>query len=367
MKKFISLILIIAMIACLVSGCKQINNKTSQKANPPLGSNSSNTIGFNSQNTSMKNAEITKVIAPYDVIETINSYESNEDILMILFGWADELDYSQYIKVESKDKGYKEVQYMDKEQTTKFGWSVKEINNTAEYTYHFLDDKEKEIIINRDNLSGKSNIVSISTQNNHINRIANIQMFLPTDGSMRGVSILNQKQNYENDGLYVERAQENDLVMMYEVGYLLDYYFYVQKVLLQDEHHFYGNPDISSLKKVYYVDGKLKSEYSELNGMLDGKNTTYFEDGTIKESSDWKSGKLNGTKTTYYASGKFQMITEYIDNNKHGQYTQFYDNDTNHIMEIGMYDTNKQNGIWSTYNSDGTLKSEIIWDHGVAK
>ena len=354
----------------MLSGCVQApkrapNQPPAAGANSSTNSGNTNNSGTSNQSIDQDNSDITTVIAPYSIIEDLNGYESNEDILYTLFGWADKLDYSQLEKVEIKEDDYKETRYMDKDKTTKIGWSVKESYNSSEFTYHFPGDKEKEIQIRREDVNGDNNIVEIHTQDLTQNSSTKINMFLPTDGVLRGVSYLSQSKDYLYDGLYFERFQGSKRITIYEMSNVMEYYSYGDNVLLQEEYYSYSNNDVSSTKKTYNSNnGNLKSEYSEYNGMLNGLFSEYFEDGTIFKSSEWIAGKLDGQKTQYYASGKVQLKTMYAKGLKHGKETQYWDNNTHQIMETAEYDQHVITGIHESYTGDGTLKFRIMRDYG---
>jgi len=227
MKKIVSLILIFVMTVCLFSGCLQTNSKTAQKPKTPTGANSSGNSASSQVSIAPDNSDITTVIASYDVINSITGYESNEDILKILFGWEDKIDYSQFIKVENVDSnGIIEIQYMNNDKTTHYGWEIKKDDTSAIYTYEFPGDKEKQIIIHRDNINEDNNILIIKTQNMEETKMTNIGMFLPLDGTRRGIWFLEQKKDYLREGLYIEKAQTNTILMEYSEGIILEQHFY---------------------------------------------------------------------------------------------------------------------------------------------
>jgi antitoxin component YwqK of YwqJK toxin-antitoxin module len=61
----------------------------------------------------------------------------------------------------------------------------------------------------------------------------------------------------------------------------------------------------------YYSSGKILSEATIRNSLLDGPSFRYFESGVIMSKADYKNGLLNGESESFYESGKIKAKAGY--------------------------------------------------------
>jgi antitoxin component YwqK of YwqJK toxin-antitoxin module len=68
----------------------------------------------------------------------------------------------------------------------------------------------------------------------------------------------------------------------------------------------------------YYVSGKLRTEATVKNNVLDGPAVMYYENGRKMSEAGYRAGALNGKSISYYESGAKKAEAEYKDGVLHG-------------------------------------------------
>jgi antitoxin component YwqK of YwqJK toxin-antitoxin module len=63
----------------------------------------------------------------------------------------------------------------------------------------------------------------------------------------------------------------------------------------------------------YYSSGKILTEATIRNGLLDGPSTMYYESGAKMSEAVYKSGLLSGTSISFYESGNKKAQADYKD------------------------------------------------------
>lgn len=92
----------------------------------------------------------------------------------------------------------------------------------------------------------------------------------------------------------------------------------------------YKNNVPHGLRKNYYMSGPLKSEYSYVNGKIDGAYVAYHENAQLSESGNYKIGERIGDWKEHYKSGK--------------------------LKAEGKYANGKKSETWQVYYYDGTIE-----------
>jgi antitoxin component YwqK of YwqJK toxin-antitoxin module len=122
-----------------------------------------------------------------------------------------------------------------------------------------------------------------------------------------------------------------------------------------------------------YYDGTIKSEYSLVNGKLNGFFKDYFENGNLKKSGNFvdgienglfkeygehgileaeygmSKGELNGSLKTYYSDGKLKKSGSYLNGKEHGnfvEYDEYGNKDAEYVMSNDL-----NNGILKIYEN----------------
>jgi antitoxin component YwqK of YwqJK toxin-antitoxin module len=122
------------------------------------------------------------------------------------------------------------------------------------------------------------------------------------------------------------------------------------------------DPD-NGLKKNYYSDGNVKSEYTLKNGKLTGKATSYYPSGKVEVISNFVSDLKQGPSTEYDEDGNISAKYNYYNGELDGEY-RTYENGKLHL--VGKYSNKKKSGPFKVYNADGSVDWEYEMKEGVA-
>ncbi|MFH2144104.1 MAG: toxin-antitoxin system YwqK family antitoxin [Bacteroidota bacterium] len=113
----------------------------------------------------------------------------------------------------------------------------------------------------------------------------------------------------------------------------------------------------TGLWKVYYPEGKIKSEIPYINGKPDGYAKIYYENGNLSEEGIWKGTKWVGEYKYYHPNGNTAYLWQYNETGKRtGEQKYFHENGK--VMIEGNWDNGKEKGVIKEYYDDGTLKAE---------
>lgn len=88
----------------------------------------------------------------------------------------------------------------------------------------------------------------------------------------------------------------------------------------------------------YYESGKLRTEATVRNGLLDGPATMYYESGSKMSEAYYKNGMLDGMSVSFYPGGEKQAKAVYSNGVLHGNS--------------------------SSWHKDGTLLSHVEFERG---
>lgn len=78
----------------------------------------------------------------------------------------------------------------------------------------------------------------------------------------------------------------------------------------------------------YYPSGKLRTEATVRNGLLDGPSVMYFESGNKMSTANYRAGLLEGPSVAYYESGAVKSTAEYLSGILHGKSTSMKEDGT---------------------------------------
>ncbi len=125
---------------------------------------------------------------------------------------------------------------------------------------------------------------------------------------------------------------------------------FILKVGIQKgENNDYYNSSTTSY--IFWI-VKKNSAYDVDNG----KKYTYFDNGKIKEEYSLINGKVNGVQKTYYENGNVQITGNYINEKGNGKFYE-YDENGNILADYAMIN-DEINGIFTIYENG--LKSQEI-------
>lgn len=117
------------------------------------------------------------------------------------------------------------------------------------------------------------------------------------------------------------------------------------------------------MRKEYYENGNLESEFEYKNDKLNGVGKTYYENGELKSQGQYIDGKKEGVFTFYFRKGKLKMKVNYINGKEEGVIKKYYKNGALNVE--AEFKNGKQDGITKEYFESGKPKGLINYKNGV--
>ena len=74
----------------------------------------------------------------------------------------------------------------------------------------------------------------------------------------------------------------------------------------------------TGIMKDYHKNGKVKNEWTVVNGLVNGLAKVYYENGNLKYEAYLKNNKQDGIVKNYYPNGKLEMEIPFKDGIKEG-------------------------------------------------
>ncbi|MBN2559078.1 MAG: toxin-antitoxin system YwqK family antitoxin [Clostridia bacterium] len=348
----------------------------SSSSSPPAthvpGSSVSSAPGASSEPTpSMEpsedagNTDISHIYGFYQTILEIDAGMENADIIKLIYGWTDLLDYGDFKKEESKDSEGRltGIRYLD-ENNDPVGWETRIYTDTIEYTYRFPGDRDRGIFAIRYGSYENSILFEVRTEDKTIDRRTAVRFRQPGDPKeQEKIAYIMQVQANKRDGLNTTLYNGDPTYVIYDMEEELESYTYRNGILIREVQNSHAGPDVRSDIKLYYDNGDLKISYGELNGKKDGTSVSYYENGRISFIQEYSDGIYHGKVESYYEDGTLNEITTYERGLKTGPAQRNYSNGNTEFT--GAYLDGKQDGVWLAYLEDGTIKSEIGYKAGV--
>ena len=305
--------------------------------------------------------DITHIKATLSEINNLNPSMGNNELLGVLFGWNDDVNYSEYSKIV--DSGVWDY-YVDSE-NKKAGWAERSNNVGYAYIYHFPNEPNKHIEIKRGLEGEDSDAFSITTRDDDTKR--NISIKIKTDdGSDVYYPILVgiiQKEDREYDGLNIITNANSQYVRTYSSGDLIDLVAYKKGIVVEEEHNEYIEGEVISNISKYADNGDILEMYEEKNGKLDGIYVSYHENEIMSSKVEYAEGMKNGSYYTYYVNGNINVFTEFKDDKKNGEYHYSYED--GQLAKKEEYDMGVENGMFYDYSPGGSLTREREYNNGV--
>ena len=125
-----------------------------------------------------------------------------------------------------------------------------------------------------------------------------------------------------------------------------------------------SNSIIPKLVK-FYDEDKLRVEYLELNGLIEGQYKVYSVDGQIESITNYVNGTKHGEFRGYRPNGQLCEIGNYYNGVLDGKYIRYYSNGqleyiSNFINgdreECTWYDTDGNLTMWKIYSNGKLIK-----------
>ncbi|MBA3899629.1 MAG: hypothetical protein H0X62_05355 [Bacteroidetes bacterium] len=118
------------------------------------------------------------------------------------------------------------------------------------------------------------------------------------------------------------------------------------------------------LRKEYYSNGQEKTVTEYKNGKKDGTSRTYFENGTIWSEAFYKEDKFVWKKE-YSKGGNLDWETDCSNGKENAIAIHYFPNGNVYKRAEYNFLTEKQNGFYKEYYSDGTIHTEAFFVNDV--
>ena len=131
---------------------------------------------------------------------------------------------------------------------------------------------------------------------------------------------------------------------------------------IYEEGEYQNNRRVGSWK-LYYPNGKVKSEITYTNGRKNGPYTLYAEDGTVLEKGNWARNRHKGEYALNYADGTPRQRFAYNDAGKREGLQKYFYEDGTPMIEIS-FNNGVKNGEMVRYWPNGEVKMRAQFNNG---
>jgi antitoxin component YwqK of YwqJK toxin-antitoxin module len=147
--------------------------------------------------------------------------------------------------------------------------------------------------------------------------------------------------------------------------------FYVKNLIHKE---FQTETETIDIVKEYYLNGKLKAEYTFINDFIEGEFKEYYSNGSIRKLFFLKKGNIIGHFYEFYPDGTKKLFGHYSLPNKEGDFilitdtTVTYDSlnyEYNYLITSYRDFIDIKDGIWYYWNKQGDLLCKEYWEKGV--
>ncbi len=111
--------------------------------------------------------------------------------------------------------------------------------------------------------------------------------------------------------------------------------------------------DLPIIVRNYFRPEKLKEEFFEMNGKIEGPYKSYDIEGNLTTLCYYIDGKKNGL-CYEYIFGKIGSITSFVNDQLEGEQRGYFSSGL--ISSITNYKNNKKHGVSIEYYSNGNVK-----------
>jgi antitoxin component YwqK of YwqJK toxin-antitoxin module len=118
----------------------------------------------------------------------------------------------------------------------------------------------------------------------------------------------------------------------------------------------------AEMKKEYYKNGNLKSEWYEQNGQKDGVKKDYYADGTLSKQVTYSKGKPEGLARDFNPKGQVSYEAYFKGGKKDGIVRTFYE--SGQIFSEEEYKAGILDGISKRYYTVGTVQYLNVFKNG---
>ncbi len=115
--------------------------------------------------------------------------------------------------------------------------------------------------------------------------------------------------------------------------------------------------------KLYYPDGKVKSELTYVGNRPSGYAKMYYANGKLQEEGMWENNRWVGQYKSYYDNGQVFYNFNYTKTGKRDGKQQYFHPNGKLMMEGDMKE-GKEAGTWDEYYEDGSRKAKKAFNDG---
>ena len=312
--------------------------------------------------------------ASYEDIKEMRLYSENEDLLFLIYEWKDDLNYSKYKKIETKDDaGNLSGSSYVNDNNSSVGWVMRISENELFYSYYFPEEFDKRLEIKRIG-TYSSNLFSSVQFRNPDGSISNGIEFRPISRDSDTLELY-EIWSFKNDvkeGLNMQKDRDRHIVELYEEGNLMDSYIYKNDILIEEIQYQYMGPTVYRNVQKYYDSGKIQFIYGETGNVSDtgyisyqndGASYHYYENGKLCSYVEYRDGNYQGELINNYEDGTLWIKQVYSDGVRNGLHLTNHPNGNPSIT--GKFENGEQEGVWYTYDEAGEVRSEIGYSHGI--
>jgi antitoxin component YwqK of YwqJK toxin-antitoxin module len=122
--------------------------------------------------------------------------------------------------------------------------------------------------------------------------------------------------------------------------------------------------DANGKKTDYYNDGTIKSEYSLVNGKINGAVKFYDENGTIKKTASFSNGSMSGKVIEYNEDSSIGADYYLVNGKVNGLFNSYFYNDSSKMLslkEFGQYIDDEKNGVWKINIMDDKIEKTLFY------
>ena len=124
----------------------------------------------------------------------------------------------------------------------------------------------------------------------------------------------------------------------------------------------YENSRKQGIWKMFYPNGKTKSEIAYVNSRPNGYYKTYYENGELEEEGEWKNNRNVGKFVRKHPNGEVAQEFEFNEKGKRdGEQKYYYEDGA--VMIVAEIKEGKEEKV-TEYYPDGSLKAEKVFVDG---
>jgi len=115
--------------------------------------------------------------------------------------------------------------------------------------------------------------------------------------------------------------------------------------------------------KYIYPNGKIRTQSTFKNGMIEGTASYYYSNGKLEEKVAYVKGEKTGSVMAYDQDGKLTVTGTYKNNLREGKWTYYYPSGI--VETVGFYKKGEKDSLWTNYFENGNKSDDAYWSDGL--